>query len=191
MARITAAVFLVTVVHGVLANNYSFPEDFLFGAATAAYQVEGAWNESGKIFQPTPGHSCKGQQLKTYQVKVMKDMRYFNRHLSFLSGSATENISGKGENIWDRLTHTHPELITEGENGDVATDYYHKYKEDAQSLVNIRVRESRQLTITIQKPKFTVFSSSWSRIMPTGDITSLNQAGIDYYNNVINELLDN
>nr|CAD7570538.1 unnamed protein product [Timema californicum] len=130
MARIAAAVFLVTVVHGVLASNYSFPEDFLFGAATAAYQVEGAWNESGK-----------------------------------------------GESIWDRLAHQHPEWMTSG-NGDVADDSYHKYKEDVQALVNISAKVYR-------------FSISWPRIMPTGDITSLNQAGIDHYNNVINELLDN
>lgn len=26
----------------------SFPKDFLWGTATAAYQIEGAWNKNGK-----------------------------------------------------------------------------------------------------------------------------------------------
>lgn len=35
------------------------------------------------------------------------------------------------------------------------------------------------------------FSISWARILPTGDIANINEAGVQYYQKLIDELLKN
>ncbi|XP_050058497.1 myrosinase 1-like isoform X1 [Aphis gossypii] len=129
LTKITS-LFVILIISHVNSMDYKFPNDFMFGTATAAYQIEGGWNEDGK-----------------------------------------------GENIWDHLVHTHPELINDGSNGNIACDSYHKYKEDVELAKNLNV-------------KFYRFSISWARIAPSGVMNVLNEKGIAYYNSLINELIN-
>ncbi|XP_027912093.1 beta-glucosidase 13-like [Vigna unguiculata] len=89
------------------------------------------------------------------------------------------NEGGKGPSIWDTFTHKYPDKIKNRGSGDVATDSYHRYKEDVQIMKDMNLDAYR-------------FSISWSRILPNGQLSGgINQEGIDYYNNLINELVAN
>ncbi|ESO84672.1 hypothetical protein LOTGIDRAFT_131756, partial [Lottia gigantea] len=85
------------------------------------------------------------------------------------------NEDGKGPSIWDIFVHTSGQIYM-NETADVTCDSYHNYKEDVQLLRNVGVTVYR-------------LSISWPRLMPDGTPASLNQAGVDYYNNLINELI--
>ena len=102
------------------------PKDFLFGAATASYQVEGAGNEDGR----TP---C----------------------------------------IWDDFAKI-PGAVYEGQDGSVAADQYHRYKEDIAIMAGLGFKAYR-------------FSISWSRVLPHGG-QKVNPKGIEYYRNLCTEL---
>nr|BAI50021.1 beta-glucosidase [Nasutitermes takasagoensis] len=104
----------------------------------------------------------------------------------FLLGAATASYQieggwdadGKGVNIWDTLTHERPFLVADRSTGDVADDSYNLYMEDVKLLKNMGAQVYR-------------FSISWARILPEGHDNKINQAGIDYYNKLINALLEN
>lgn len=84
------------------------------------------------------------------------------------------NQDGKGVSNWDVFSKI-PGKTFEGTNGDVAIDHYNRYKEDIKLMAEMGLESYR-------------FSVSWCRIIPNGT-GEINQKGIDFYNNIINECL--
>ncbi|CAG9765661.1 unnamed protein product [Ceutorhynchus assimilis] len=77
--------------------------------------------------------------------------------------------------MWDRFLHDNSSRTEDGRNADIACDSYHKWQEDVQLLKELGVKIYR-------------FSISWSRILPDGTTNKINQAGVDYYSNLLKEL---
>jgi beta-glucosidase len=84
------------------------------------------------------------------------------------------NTDGKGVSIWDTFTQKKGK-VHENQNAFTACDFYNRYEQDIDLI--------KQLNI----PNFR-FSISWSRVLPNGTGV-INQAGIDYYNRVIDYCL--
>ncbi|MFI0960129.1 GH1 family beta-glucosidase [Streptomyces sp. NPDC021080] len=106
----------------------AFPEDFLWGTATSAYQIEGAVTEDGR-----------------------------------------------SPSIWDTFSHT-PGKIDNGDDGDVACDHYHRWREDIALMRRLGTNAYR-------------LSVAWPRVMPGGD-GPVNTKGLDYYDALIDGLLE-
>jgi beta-glucosidase len=105
----------------------AFPTDFVWGASTAAYQVEGAAHEDGR-----------------------------------------------GESVWDRFAAT-PGKVRNGDTGEIATDFYHRYRDDVQLMRELGIDAFR-------------FSVAWPRVVPAGR-GAINTAGLDFYDRLVDELL--
>lgn len=104
----------------------TFPKNFVFGGATAAYQAEGA-----------------------------------------------VNVGGKGKTMWDDYLAEHGTYSAE-----VASDFYHKYKEDLKLSSEYGINGIR-------------ISITWSRIFPDGYVTVPNASGVQFYHDLIDECLRN
>jgi beta-glucosidase len=106
-----------------------FPEGFIWGASTAAAQIEGAAAEDGR-----------------------------------------------GPSIWDEFAAT-PGRVKHGVTPTVASDHYHRYREDVALLKRLGLQAYR-------------FSTSWSRVLPNGT-GAPNEDGIAFYDRLLDELLAN
>lgn len=117
---------------------------FLWGGATAANQVEGAYLKDGR-------------------------------------GLSNVDLLPHGK---DRLAIAQGHLAYDKAEADAfypsheAVDFYHHYKEDIALMAEAGLNAYR-------------FSIAWSRIFPTGLETSPNEAGLQFYERVIDELLKN
>lgn len=106
-------------------------------------------------------------------MKFSKDFLFGAASASYQVEGAW-NEDGKGLSNWDVFSKI-PGKTFEGTNGDVAVDHYHRYKEDIKLMAEMGLESYR-------------FSISWPRIIPNG-VGEVNQKGLDFYNNVIDECL--
>lgn len=100
----------------------------------------------------------------------------------FLWGSASaayqiegaHDVDGKGLSNWDNFVRIPGKTFKET-TGDKAVDHYHRYKEDIELMAEMGLKTYR-------------FSISWPRVMPNGTGV-LNELGLQFYDNIINECL--
>lgn len=84
------------------------------------------------------------------------------------------NTHGKGPSIWDTFTRRKGK-IKNGDDADVASDFYHRYREDVAFVKELHIPNFR-------------FSVSWPRILPAG-IGSPNEKGLDFYDSLVDHCL--
>lgn len=107
--------------------------------------------------------------------KFPADFKWGVATSSFQIEGATK-LDGRGESIWDRFCATEGKVVNM-ENGDIACDHYHLYAEDVALMKSLGVNTYR-------------FSIAWPRLFPNGDKVR-EQRGFDFYNRLIDELLEN
>ncbi|MFE9016245.1 GH1 family beta-glucosidase [Streptomyces cyaneofuscatus] len=90
-----------------------------------------------------------------------------------IEGAVTED--GRSPSIWDTFSHT-PGRVDNGDTGDTACDHYHRVPEDIGLIKQVGADAYR-------------FSIAWPRVVPGGD-GPVNKAGLDFYDRLVDGLLD-
>lgn len=117
-----------------------FPEDFLWGGAVAAHQIEGGYNLNGKGLSTADVLTAGNQSTPRIITKGIMDNHYYPNH--------------------------------------EAIDFYHRYKEDIVLFKELGLKTFRT-------------SINWSRIYPNGDDLEPNEDGLQFYDDLFDELLAN
>lgn len=90
-----------------------------------------------------------------------------------IEGAVTED--NRGASIWDIFTQK-PGRIYHNQTGDVSADHYHLWQEDIAIMAQLGLKAYR-------------FSIAWPRIFPKGKGVA-NQAGLDFYDRLVDGLLE-
>ncbi|ESQ51872.1 hypothetical protein EUTSA_v10016402mg [Eutrema salsugineum] len=103
----------------------------------------------------------------------------FGTSVSAYQVEGAKRGSGRGLTTWDEFTHMFPDKVENGGDGDLGVDFYTFYKDDIKLMKKLNTNGFR-------------FSISWTRVLPYGTIKKgVNEAGVKFYNDTINELLAN
>lgn len=102
---------------------------------------------------------------------------------NFFWGAATSayqiegavDVDGRTPSIWDTFSHQ-PNKVYKNQNGDIACQHYYHMKQDVNLVKDLGFNAYR-------------FSISWPRIFPE-DSKGVNPKGIDFYDRLIDELLE-
>ncbi|MCR8940872.1 GH1 family beta-glucosidase [Streptomyces sp. OUCMDZ-4982] len=90
-----------------------------------------------------------------------------------IEGAVTED--GRSPSIWDTFSHT-PGKVDGGDTGDIACDHYHRTGEDIGLIQQVGADAYR-------------FSIAWPRVVP-GGTGPVNKAGLDFYDRLVDGLLE-
>lgn len=98
----------------------------------------------------------------------------------FLFGAATSayqiegtNFGGVGRTHWDQFSAIKGNVVN-GENGSAACEHYNCFEEDLDLMRGLQAYR---------------FSTNWARILPDG-VGQVNQAGLDFYDRLVDAILE-
>ena len=158
-----------------------FPETFLWGGATAANQCEGAWDTDGKGVSVADVQTCGASSFRKELKGIPEEYKAF---INAMRDVTYRDENGNTQACMTFRLNTYPEsgtpVLADGEYypNHKAIDFYHNYKEDIALFAEMGFRAYRM-------------SIAWTRIYPTGLEDVPNEAGLQFYDNVFDELKKN